>query len=53
LPTAQYPDPAKAAVLHEFAGGSPSDRGQDYGAQLGYLPLLPDVLSIGREALVN
>jgi ABC-type phosphate transport system substrate-binding protein len=29
----------KATVLREFANWSLSDRGQDYGAQLGYLPL--------------
>jgi ABC-type phosphate transport system substrate-binding protein len=43
----------KATVLREFANWSLSDRGQDYGAQLGYLPLSADVLSIGRQALVN
>ena len=50
---AQYPDQAKAMVLREFAGWSLSDRGQDFGAQLGYLPLSSDVLSIGRQALAN
>ena len=50
---AQYPDQAKAMVLREFAGWSLSDRGQDFGTQLGYLPLSSDVLSIGRQALVN
>jgi ABC-type phosphate transport system substrate-binding protein len=50
---AQYADRAKAMVLREFAGWSLSDRGQDYGAQLGYLPLSSDVLGIGRQALAN
>jgi phosphate transport system substrate-binding protein len=50
---AQYADQAKASVLREFAGWSMSDRGQDYGAQLGYLPLSSDVLGIGRQALAN
>jgi phosphate transport system substrate-binding protein len=50
---AQYPDQAKSVVLREFAGWSLSDRGQDFGAQLGYLPLSSDVLGIGRQALVN
>jgi phosphate transport system substrate-binding protein len=53
LAYAQYADQAKATVLREFAGWSLSDRGQDFGAQLGYLPLSPDVLGIGRQALVN
>jgi phosphate transport system substrate-binding protein len=50
---AQYADQAKATVLREFASWSLSDRGQDYGAQLGYLPLSSDVLGIGRQALAN
>ena len=50
---AQYADQTKAMVLREFTGWSLSDRGQDYGAQLGYLPLSADVLSIGRQALAN
>jgi phosphate transport system substrate-binding protein len=47
----RYADQAKAMALREFAGWSLSDRGQDYGAQLGYLPLSSDVLGIGRQAL--
>jgi phosphate transport system substrate-binding protein len=50
---APYADQAKATVLREFAGWSLPDRGQDYGAQLGYLPLSSNVLSISRQALVN
>lgn len=53
LAHAQYADQVKATVLREFANWSLSDRGQGYGAQLGYLPLSADVLSIGRQALVN
>ena len=47
----RYADQAKAMALREFAGWSLSDHGQDYGAQLGYLPLSTDVLGIGRQAL--
>jgi phosphate transport system substrate-binding protein len=47
----RHVDQAKALALREFAGWSLSDRGQDYGAQLGYLPLSSDVLGIGRQAL--
>ncbi len=47
----QYADQAKAMALREFAGWSLSDHGQDYGTQLGYLPLSSDVLGIGRQAL--
>jgi phosphate transport system substrate-binding protein len=50
---AQYADQAKETVLREFANWSLSDHGQNYAAQLGYLPLSLDVLSIGRQALVN
>jgi phosphate transport system substrate-binding protein len=48
---AQYVDQPKAVALREFAGWSLSNRGQDYGAQLGYLPLSSDVLGIGRQTL--
>ena len=44
-----YADQAKAMALREFAGCRLSDRGQDHGAQLGYLPLSSDVLGIGRQ----
>jgi len=47
----RYADQAKAMALREFAGWSLSERGQDYGAQLGYLPLSSDVLDIGRQTL--
>ena len=47
----RHADQAKATALRDFAGWSLSDRGQDYGAQLGYLPLSSDVLDIGRQAL--
>ena len=47
----RYVDQAKAMALRDFAGWGLSDRGQDYGAQLGYLPLSSDVLGIGRQTL--
>jgi hypothetical protein len=50
---AQYGIRPRQLSCVSFAGWSLSDRGQDYGAQLGYLQLSSDVLSIGRQALVN
>jgi hypothetical protein len=38
-------------MLASHASWSLSDRGHDYGAQLGYLPLSSDVLGIGRQPL--
>ena len=47
----QYRDSAKGVALREFALWGLSQPGQDYGAQLGYLPLSDDVVSIGKKAL--
>jgi ABC-type phosphate transport system substrate-binding protein len=44
-------DRAKGAALREFALWGLSQPGQNYGAQLGYLPLSDDVVSIGKQAL--
>jgi phosphate transport system substrate-binding protein len=47
----EYPDPAKGAAVRDFAQWGLSQPGQDYGAQLGYLPLSDDVIAIGKQAL--
>ena len=47
----QYRDRAKGIALQEFALWGLSQAGQSYGAQLGYLRLRNDVVSIGTQAL--
>jgi phosphate transport system substrate-binding protein len=47
----QYADKTKEAALQDFARWGLSQPGQNYGAQLGYLPLSDDVLGIGKQAL--
>ena len=47
----QYRDRAKGAAVQEFAQWALSQVGQNFGAQLGYLPLSDDVVSIGKQAL--
>jgi phosphate transport system substrate-binding protein len=46
----RYSDRTKAVALRDFAEWSLT-RGQNYGAQLGYLPLSADVVAIGTQAL--
>jgi phosphate transport system substrate-binding protein len=46
----RYSDRAKAVALRDFAEWGLT-RGQNYGAQLGYLPLSADVVAIGTQAL--
>jgi phosphate transport system substrate-binding protein len=46
-----YADQAKAVAVRDFAQWGLSQLGQNYGAQLGYLPLSGDVLDIGKQAL--
>jgi phosphate transport system substrate-binding protein len=46
-----YADSAKGAALRDFALWGLSQPGQNYGAQLGYLPLSDDVLDIGKQSL--
>jgi phosphate transport system substrate-binding protein len=48
---AQYANQAKGAAVRDFAQWGLSQLGQDYGAQLGYLPLSDDVSAIGKQAL--
>ena len=47
----QYRDRAKGVALREFALWGLSQPGQNYGAQLGYLPVSDDVVAIGKQAL--
>jgi phosphate transport system substrate-binding protein len=47
----EYPDRAKSVAVRDFAQWGLSQAGQDYGAQLGYLPLSDDVIAIGKQAL--
>jgi phosphate transport system substrate-binding protein len=46
-----YADPAKGAMVRDFARWGLSQAGQNYGAQLGYLPLSDDVTELGNQAL--
>jgi phosphate transport system substrate-binding protein len=43
----QYRDQAKGLAVHEFAQWGLAQPGQNYGAQLGYLPLSADVMAFG------
>jgi phosphate transport system substrate-binding protein len=47
----QYANAAKGAAMRDFAQWGLSQAGQNYGAQIGYLPLSEDVLAIGKQAL--
>jgi phosphate transport system substrate-binding protein len=47
----QYRDKIKGDALHEFVRWCLSQSGQNFAAQLGYLPLSADVASIGKQAL--
>jgi phosphate transport system substrate-binding protein len=47
----QYRAKLKGAALQEFVRWGLSQSGQNFAAQLGYLPLSEDVVSIGRQVL--
>ena len=47
----RYPDRVKGAAVRDFAQWGLSQAGQNYGAQLGYLPLSDDVTELGKQAL--
>ncbi len=47
----KYADRAKGVALREFAEWGLSQQGQSYAAQLGYLPLSSDVVSLGTKEL--
>ena len=39
--------------MHDFAEWTLSQQAQNYGAQLGYLPLSPDITALGTQALAG
>jgi len=45
-----YREPAKAAALRDFVAWGLSD-GQQYGAELGCVPLSADIVALGRQIL--
>jgi phosphate transport system substrate-binding protein len=45
-----YREPVKAAALRDFVAWGLSD-GQQYGAELGYVPLSADIVALGRQIL--
>jgi phosphate transport system substrate-binding protein len=47
----QYRDKTKGAAVQEFVRWGLSQPGQRFAAQLGYLPLSDDVVSIGKQVL--
>jgi phosphate transport system substrate-binding protein len=47
----RYADQARGVAMRDFAQWGLSQPGQNYGAQLGYLPLSDDVVDIGKQAL--
>jgi phosphate transport system substrate-binding protein len=49
----RYPDRAKGKAIHDFAEWTFSRQAQNYGAQLGYLPLSADVAALGTQALTG
>jgi phosphate transport system substrate-binding protein len=49
----RYADRAKGKAMHDFAEWALSQQAQDYGAQLGYLPLSADVSALGTQALTG
>jgi ABC-type phosphate transport system substrate-binding protein len=48
-----YADRAKAKAMRDFAEWVLSQRAQNYGAQLGYLPLSADITALGKDALAG
>ena len=49
----RYADRAKGKAIRDFAEWVLSQQAQDYGAQLGYPPLTPDVAALGTQALAG
>ncbi|NJL07253.1 MAG: phosphate ABC transporter substrate-binding protein PstS [Methylacidiphilales bacterium] len=49
----RYADPAKGQALRDFAEWTLSQPGQNYAAQLGYLPLTDDITAISKTALAG
>jgi len=49
----RYADPAKGRTVRNFADWVLSQQAQNYGAQLGYLPLTDDITALGKDALAG
>ena len=49
----RYADKAKGKAMRDFAEWALSPQSQNYGAQLGYLPLSADVTELGTQALAG
>ncbi len=49
----RYADPARGRAMRDFAEWTLSQQAQNYAAQLGYLPLSPDVTALGVQALAG
>jgi phosphate transport system substrate-binding protein len=49
----RYADKAKGQAIRNFAEWGLTLQAQNYGAQLGYLPLSPDVVAIGKQSLAG
>ena len=47
------PDKAKGQALRDFAEWGLTQTAQNYGEQLGYLPLSEDVVAIGKQSLAG
>ena len=47
----RYADQAKGKAMRDFTEWALSAQAQNYGAQLGYLPLADDVTALGRQSL--
>jgi phosphate transport system substrate-binding protein len=49
----RYADHARGMAMRDFAEWTLSQQAQNFGAQLGYLPLSADVTAIGAQALAG
>ena len=49
----RYADQVKEKALHDFAEWVLTLQAQNFGAQLGYLPLTADITAIGTQALTG
>jgi phosphate transport system substrate-binding protein len=49
----RYADHPKGKAIRDFAEWALSQQAQNYGAQLGYLPLSADVTALGSQALAG
>ena len=49
----RYADQAKGKAMRDFAEWTLSQQAQNYGEELGYLPLSTDVVALGKQALAG